>query len=181
MSETVEKLLDAAEKRVRTGGFHAVSFRDLATDLGIKSASVHYHFPRKEDLAVAMITRYAERIFAALEIETAGAVDAEDRLHALARVYRAALTSTNQACLCGIMGAEALGLPPPVRKAVRGFLDANVAWVADALTDHGAAEPEDRAAALIAALQGAMMLSVNLGDTALFDRIAEQSLTAALA
>ena len=32
---------------MRRGGFHGFSFRDLAADVGIKSASVHYHFPIK--------------------------------------------------------------------------------------------------------------------------------------
>ena len=45
-----ERILSAAEKRVRAVGFNAVSFRDLANDVGVKSSSVHYHLPRKQDL-----------------------------------------------------------------------------------------------------------------------------------
>jgi AcrR family transcriptional regulator len=56
---TVEVLLDAAEKRIRKCGYNAVSFRDLAVDADIKSASVHYHFPRKEDLGLALVQRYS--------------------------------------------------------------------------------------------------------------------------
>lgn len=180
MSQTVDKLLDAAEARIRTGGFHAVSFRDLAADLGIKSASVHYHFPRKEDLGTAVVTRYADRVLDAVAAEAAGATSAAEKLAALIRVYRAALTSDYKACLCGVMGAEALGLPDPVRDAVRVFLGANIAWVADALRVEGISDADARAAHVIASLQGAMMLSVNLGDMALFDKIAAQVAEAAL-
>ena len=63
---TIDKLLDAAEYRMRRGGYNAVSFRDLASDTDIKSSSVHYHFPRKEYLGVALIKRYAERFFCLL-------------------------------------------------------------------------------------------------------------------
>ena len=54
LSKTLDKLMDAAENSVRMRGYHAVSFRDLADELGIKSSSVHHYFPRKEDLAVAV-------------------------------------------------------------------------------------------------------------------------------
>ena len=37
------------------------SFRELAADVGVKSSSVHYHFPTKEALAAAVIRRWAER------------------------------------------------------------------------------------------------------------------------
>lgn len=43
-----EKILAAAEKRVRHVGYNAVSFRDLAADVGVKSSSVHYHFLKKK-------------------------------------------------------------------------------------------------------------------------------------
>ena len=49
-SSTTERIIAAAETRMRDAGFHGVSFRDIASDVGIKSASVHHHFPTKEDL-----------------------------------------------------------------------------------------------------------------------------------
>ncbi len=176
MTGTLERLLEAAEDRIRTSGFHAVSFRDLAADLGIKSASVHYHFPRKEDLGVAVVTRYATRVFDALEAETTKTATGVERLAALVTVYRAALLKDDKTCLCGVMGAESLGLPEPVRIAVQDFLEANIAWVADAMRDLSLDRPEARAAAVIASLQGAMMLSVNLRDMEVFDRVADQVL-----
>ena len=52
--------MDAAERRMQLGGFGGFSFREIAADVGIKSSSVHYHFPTKEDLAAAVIRRWAE-------------------------------------------------------------------------------------------------------------------------
>jgi TetR/AcrR family transcriptional regulator, transcriptional repressor for nem operon len=57
-SERVDQLLDATERRMRAGGYHAVSFRDVAADVGIRSASVHHHFPQKADLGTALVRRY---------------------------------------------------------------------------------------------------------------------------
>jgi len=49
---------------MRAGGFHACSFREIATDVGIKSASVHHHFPAKADLGAALVARYTARVLA---------------------------------------------------------------------------------------------------------------------
>jgi TetR/AcrR family transcriptional regulator, transcriptional repressor for nem operon len=60
MSDVKIAIMDAAERRMQLGGFGGFSFRELATDVGIKSSSVHYHFPTKEALAAAVIRRWAE-------------------------------------------------------------------------------------------------------------------------
>jgi AcrR family transcriptional regulator len=36
------------------------SFGEIAADVGIKGSSVHYHFPTKDDLAAAVVRRWAE-------------------------------------------------------------------------------------------------------------------------
>src|SRR3979409_550604 len=63
MNETAERLMDLAEARIREAGYRGFSFRDLAAAIGIKSASVHHHFPTKAGMAVAVARRYRERFF----------------------------------------------------------------------------------------------------------------------
>ena len=58
MSDVAAAIMDAAERRMRKGGFNGFSFREIAADVGVKSSSVHYHFPTKENLAAAVIQRY---------------------------------------------------------------------------------------------------------------------------
>src|SRR5690348_18159211 len=60
MSDVKTAIMDAAEQRMQLGGFGGFSFREIAADVGVKSSSVHYHFPTKEDLAAAVIRRWAE-------------------------------------------------------------------------------------------------------------------------
>jgi AcrR family transcriptional regulator len=60
MSDVNTAILNAAEARMRLGGFNGFSFRDIAADVGVKSSSVHYHFPTKETLAAAVIHRYTD-------------------------------------------------------------------------------------------------------------------------
>ena len=61
-----EHLMDLAEARIRDKGYAGFSFRDLAAEAGIKSASVHHHFPTKAKLAAAVAHRYAKRFLAAV-------------------------------------------------------------------------------------------------------------------
>ncbi|MGI9521911.1 MAG: TetR/AcrR family transcriptional regulator, partial [Hyphomicrobiaceae bacterium] len=82
MSDTLSTLLDCAEDAIRLRGYHAVSFRDLAEKLGIKSSSVHYYFRQKEDLGLALVQRYRDRFYSDLEAQAAQAKTPDDKIHA---------------------------------------------------------------------------------------------------
>ncbi|WP_300033516.1 TetR/AcrR family transcriptional regulator [uncultured Roseobacter sp.] len=174
MPDTREILMDTAERSIRLGGYNAVSFRELADALGIKSASVHYYFRKKEDLGVALVDRYSQRFFAVLEKRADGARTAEALLDAYCQTYRTALTSSDAICLCGMLGAETSGLPDAVSSAVRTFFRANLEWLVDAMPKGlDPAAKTARASHVLAALQGAMMLSHNMDDISVFDAAAE--------
>ena len=171
MNETQQKLLDAAERRMRMGGYHAVSFRDLADDLAIKSASVHYHFRQKEDLGVALVERYSQRFFDGLQ----SLLDNGTRpLEAFAQAYRAAYQADKTGCLCGMLGAETRGLPQRVADEVKRFLDRNIDWLVGALPEDIPDEARRQGAVqVLASLQGAMMLSVSLNDDWMLDAVVD--------
>lgn len=175
MTDTIDRLLDAAEQRIRTSGYHAVSFRDLAEDLGIKSSSVHYYFRQKEDLGVALVHRYTEQFEGALAKIPQDSM--AKGLQAFCGLYRASLMASDALCLCGMLGVESGGLPEPVVKAVQRFLQGNIDWIADILPDElTLADRQSQAATLVAGLQGAMMMAVCMNDFAYFDQTIERIL-----
>lgn len=170
--DTRQRLLEAAEHRIRSDGYHAMSFRDLADDLGIKSSSVHYYFRRKEDLAVALVEQYSDGFFSLLEEKTTDATTSAERVAAICQLYRSAFTPLGHICLCGILGAEKNGLPVEVSDAVANFLGANIDWTAAALAaDLSKPARQARAEHIIATLQGALILTKNLSGIDVFDRI----------
>jgi AcrR family transcriptional regulator len=57
VKETAERLMDLAEVHIRSAGYDGFSFRALAAEIGIKSASVHHHFPTKATKAAAVARR----------------------------------------------------------------------------------------------------------------------------
>ena len=171
VSETAEHILDIAEKAARTGGYNAFSFREIAAEIGIKSASVHYHFPTKENLGAALAQRYTERFMQALG--PADAAEPAQMLQRYAEAYQRALQQDGLMCLCGMFGSEINDLPEQVAQKTRAFFERNMAWLQRVYQAMG--EPPEaadiKAARLIATLEGAMILSQSLNDPGLMGRI----------
>ena len=179
--DTAERILDSAEKLVRTRGFNGFSYADVADELGITKASLHYHFPGKGELGRALIARYSERFSAALEQIDAKALDSPAKLAAYADLYADALRGQRM-CLCGMLAAEYETLPKPIRDAVIGFFDDNERWLCAVLdagrSDHTLAfdgPARETARMLISSLEGAMLVARPYGDPKRF-----RSATAAL-
>lgn len=61
-----EQILDAAQALFADKGFHGTSVRDVARSLGIPTASLLHHFPRKEKLYGAVLERIADALGEAL-------------------------------------------------------------------------------------------------------------------
>ena len=60
-SSSREAVLDAAEKLFTIRGYKTVKLKHIADDLGIKQASIYYHFPfGKEDLYIEVMLRHLE-------------------------------------------------------------------------------------------------------------------------
>ena len=66
-SETRTRILDAAQTEVLGKGFAATSIDDIQSAAGISRGTFFYHFPTKDDLARALVERYAEADHALVE------------------------------------------------------------------------------------------------------------------
>ncbi len=85
MTETTrDALLRRARELFNEHGLEGVGPRDLARDLGLSPGNVSYHFPRKQDLVLALMDELAGRNEATVG-DLAGAADLADLL----RRYRA--------------------------------------------------------------------------------------------
>src|SRR5215217_2569691 len=109
--ETKRRIMDAARLTVQAHGYGGLSFRDLAKEVGIKSASVHHHFPTKADLGAAVARRYWEDTEAALEAMQADNADPIRCLRQYPGIFRKSLENGNRLCLCSFMAAEYEDLP----------------------------------------------------------------------
>jgi len=164
-----DQILDVAEELARRGGYHGFSFRDVAARVGIKSASIHHHFPTKSDLVCTLVRRYANGF-----VGGRGTPDAADALPRLVRAYRRELRARDQMCLCGLLGAERDTLPEDVRKVVRQFYIRLRRWVEMAMGGEGNPGRRARAETLIAGLEGALIMARVIGNPKILDRVSGQ-------
>ena len=173
-SNSREAILAAARRTAQAHGYSGLNFRDLADEVGIKAASIHYHFPSKADLGAAVARRYWEDTAAGLELMLAETPDPVRCLRQYPDVFRKALANNNRICLCSFMAAEYDDLPEAVKQEVQIFADVNVAWLSRMLSAAGvvgADESEKRARAIFAAIAGAQLMARSRSDISLYDAL----------
>lgn len=174
---TIERIIEAAERRMREGGYHGFSFREIAADVGIKSASVHHHFPTKEDLAAAVARAYTDRLMAALGDPADAARMPAELLARYVDMFRKDLVEDRQMCLCGLLACEISALPPAISAEARDFLARHVAWLETVLgraaPDAGPDDLRAEALRIVATLEGALLVAHGLGDVDAFERVVD--------
>jgi TetR/AcrR family transcriptional repressor of nem operon len=183
-SGTAARILDVAERLVQSRGFNGFSYADVAAELGITKASLHYHFPGKAELGEALIRRYAARFADALREIDANGQDVPGKLAAYAALY-AGVLQEQRMCLCGMMAADYATLPPEMREAVVRFFDENQSWL-EGVLEQGLSEgavryqgsARDEAQLIISTLEGAMLVARPYGDPERFQAAARRLLGA---
>jgi AcrR family transcriptional regulator len=65
ITDTKTKLLNCAQDLIQRVGINAMSYNDISKAVGIKKASIHYYFPKKDDLINELLcnckTEYSEQ------------------------------------------------------------------------------------------------------------------------
>ena len=178
-----EAIMAAARRSAQAHGYGGLNFRDLASEVGIKAASIYHHFPSKADLGAAVAKRYWEDTAAELEAMLKQEGDPVRCLHRYPQIFRRSLESGNRLCLCSFMSAEYDDLPEPVKKEVQAFTDVNVTWLDKVLVASGVAsakKSEKRARAIFAAVSGAQLMARSRSDISLFDSLIDSFRVAGL-
>ncbi|WP_122500819.1 TetR/AcrR family transcriptional regulator [Pseudomonas viridiflava] len=171
-----EAILLAAKRIAQSQGYNGLNFRDLAQDVGIKAASIYYHFPSKADLGIAVAKRYWEDGAIALETIESESPSPIDALRRFPEIFRRSLEADNRLCLGSFMGAETDTLPIEMTKEIQTFAEVNIAWLrklllAAKVCESG--ESEFRARAIFTAIVGAQLFARSRSDISLFDALVD--------
>jgi TetR/AcrR family transcriptional repressor of nem operon len=160
---TREQLLNHAQILIRQRGYNGFSYRDLAEHVGVKTASIHYYFPTKEDLLLEVVNDYAARVSANINAIDES-LSAKDQLDRYAQLF--ANAPSDQICLCGTLAADLASLSERSRQTLQAFYRVHEAWLAKVmaraqvdgtLKTSGDCESDGRW--LFAAFQGGLMSS----------------------
>jgi AcrR family transcriptional regulator len=172
--------LNLAEDLLQHKGFNGFSYADIANELGVKNAAIHYHFPTKEELGRAVIKRYRDRF--QLWINNARVKDLapEKKLDWFLGIYNDMRVDQGKVCLVGSMEVEYNTIPGGLRAEVEALHRELLAWLETMLAEGRAAgvfhfhgESAHKAAVFLSTLQGALQMARALG-TEKFRDVIEQ-------
>ncbi|MEM9906960.1 MAG: TetR/AcrR family transcriptional regulator [Cyanobacteria bacterium P01_D01_bin.44] len=177
-NNTAQKILDVAQEMVRNRGYSAFSYADISQQVGIRKASIHYHFPSKDELVKELVKRYQETMQRACDRIAESEATPGEQMMAFANLYRSGLDN-QQICLCAMLAADFEVLSQPIQNEIQRFFWATEAWLTNLLQQGVDAnlwdcQPsvEQEAKGLIAMLQGAQLLARSAADsTATFEQM----------
>lgn len=175
-TDTKTALLDAAEHAVRTRGFDGFSYADMAEAVGIRKASIHYHFPTKAVLSEALMDRYRAKVAAhCAEIEMQHTTGADRILHLIA-MYRSALNDGDTLCLCVSLTNSHANLSHVTNDKIAAYRGFIIGWMTDVFalgqqdgSITGVTAPQQDAAAALAVLEGAHLAARATENVETFD------------
>ena len=178
--DTKTALMDFAEHAARARGFDGFSYADMAEAVGMRKASVHYHFPTKADLSVALMDRYYTDLEQACTQINATHETGAEQLKALIAVYRLALNHGKTLCLCVSFTASRESLPVEVTLKIGAFRKMMVTWIQavfelgrlDGTIENARSAPQE-ALPTLAQLEGAHLAARAEESLAVFDRTTE--------
>jgi AcrR family transcriptional regulator len=89
-TETVQEILDAAERQLAEVGVQALSLRAVAREIGMTVQSLYHYFASRDDLITALVAQAHDDLADAVENARTAQRDADrrTRLLAVARAYR---------------------------------------------------------------------------------------------
>lgn len=179
--DTKTQLLDSAERAARERGYDGFSYADIAEEVGIRKASIHYHYPSKSDLGLALIQRYREGLRIELDGISTRGKNAGAKLLAYLKFYRSAMTEGSTVCLCVAFAISRDSLAHPILKELDGFHDDSIKWLSEvytsAIEDKSIANvgtPEHEAATTLALVEGAQLIARSAKNMKRFDAAVKQ-------
>ncbi len=169
-----EAILAAAKSAAQHHGYNGINFRSIADEVGIKNASIYYHFASKANLGAAVANRYCQDTAQNLKTIREQSASPDEALQRYPQIFRMSLEDANRLCLSSFMAAEYDDLPEEVKCEVQCFVEANVEWLTQVLNEK---EPDNtgknaqRGLAIYTAVAGAQLIARTRQDINLFDSL----------
>ncbi|MCD8539057.1 MAG: TetR/AcrR family transcriptional regulator [Leadbetterella sp.] len=126
------QIINTASHLLIERGFNAFSFKTISEEVGIKTSSIHYHFPTKTDLGKAVIQLH-RRELEEMIAKTEGKTPLE-KLNKLFRYYKRLVTE-GKVCIVGALTSDINTLEEPIRLELLSFGERIIGWVASVLKE----------------------------------------------
>jgi len=161
---TSEQIIDTATVLLQKHGFNAFSYNDISKLIGIKTASIHYHYPSKYDLGRSVMENYRLMHKAAMAKIDAESNSPLQKLQAFAELFSCTMGNNFRMCPCGMLATDISSLPDSIKVEIQGFYLDSEAWLASILKVglekklfKFDVSPAEYAKTLFASFEGAML------------------------
>ncbi len=166
INDTREQIMDRAAHLLMSRGFNGFSYRDISSHLGVKNAAIHYHFPAKKDLALALIDEYRKILRKGTSEFMAYGGSALQQLEGFFAFTTKQCHLGRCICPFGAFSVDYSELPEDLREATRSFMDETIKWLTTVMEVGRSSEefsfvgdPRARALMVLTSLQGARQLA----------------------
>ena len=170
LTNTKRAILDLAESLLQDKGFNGFSYAHIATELGVKNAAIHYHFPTKENLGCAVVQRYRDRFQLWINNARVKDLTPQEKLDWFFDIYANMRADHGKVCIAGALETEFNSIPDTLRQQTESLTGELIAWLASTLVEGREAgvfqfngQPADKAALILSSVQGALQLARALG------------------
>ena len=176
-------IMNMAEALLQDKGFNGFSYAHIASELGVKNAAIHYHFPSKETLGCAVVKRYRDRFQLWINNARVREVSPEKKLDWFFSIYSDMRADKGKVCLVGSMEAEFNSIPEGLQAEVEALHRELLQWLESTLGEGREAgvfrfngESAHKAALILSSVQGALQMARALGSKKFYDVIAQLKL-----
>lgn len=128
MKSTKSAILEHAELLIRTKGFSALSYNDIANIIGITKAGIHYYFPSKENLASVLISEYLIKFSTILDTLEMEKSTTRDKLLSYSAIFTQG-HDKDVLPLCCAMAAERTTLPLSLQELSKKLFVIQLDWL----------------------------------------------------
>lgn len=168
------QIIETAQRLIDSKGYGSFSYRDLEKALGLRKASIHHHFAKKEALGLAILDRVEIYLKSQFEQLTHSTLEGWDRLFLLFEPGCVRAQSEGKICTLASLLHDFGELPSQMRKRLKELTQLEVDIVKNILEDERAkgtirfeGNPRDKALAILTTIKGAMHYSRTLGGEVL--------------
>lgn len=164
--DTKTQIMDSAQKLTALKGFDAFSYRDIAEEVDIKTSSIHYYFPTKSDLAVALVDRYTSTLSGLLAEVSGSGKNGFEQVKALFGTICSLSGAERNFCLCGMLSADIHSINNLSKSKLNHFFALLDSWTEDTLkagikdgSIHPSVRPKSASTEITATIEGAMLIA----------------------
>ena len=175
-SETRKDILKLAQEHLLQSGFNAFSFQTLADELGIRKASIHYHFVSKEQMGVAVIENYVQSFLSwGLSVEN---YSPKRKLEMFLKIFERFALDHCKICPTGVLSSDFNTLPRSMRLKLQELHEVQRGWLMQILLDlkqrqelNSQIDLESWAELIMSAIQGGLQIARIRQDIESFRRV----------